>query len=558
MSAAATAAPPAAAGSARGSGGARADALAGVPELTKLITRRERIRLPIWCYAAIASVGGTAYSFKSLYSTPASRQQFADGIGKDPALAVLYGRPFDLTTIGGLTTWRMAAFGSVLLAVMSIVTVTRHTRAEEESGRFELVGAGAVGRHAPLIAVLRLVMGTQLVLGTVVGLVLVVLGQPADGSFLLGLSLAVGGWIFAGVTAITVQLTDFGRSAGGLAFCVLGGAYLLRAIGDGSGPAGPAWLTWLSPLGWSEQTEPFAANRWWVLGIGVLATALLIELAFRIAGARDLGTGVFPARPGPARGGTLLRSAEALAWRMQRGNLLGWALGLLVSSVVLGSIADSIGELLGSSQRVLQLFQRMGGGQTQIVDAYLASCMNIIGIVVACYAVQTTLRLRTEETGGRLEPILATGTARLRWAASHLAYPVAGSALLLGLSGFGVGLANGIRAGGLGSQLAQSTSAGLIQVTAVWVIVGLTLAAYGLAPGAAAAVGWSAVAACALLQELGPILELGHWITDVSPFDQVPRAPGAGIPAQPLLIMTAVAAALCALGLAAFRRRDLG
>lgn len=553
MSAATAAVPP----TAHPGGPRAARTTTGVPQLGKLIARRERIRLPIWCYAAIASVGGTAYSFKSLYATPASRAQFADGIGRDPALAVLYGKPFDLTTIGGLTAWRMGTFGAVLLAIMSIVTVTRHTRAEEEAGRFELVGAQAVGRHAPLTAVLRVVLGTQAMLGAVIGLVLVVLGLPADGSFLLGMSLAVGGWVFAAVTAITVQMTDSGRSAGGLAFTVLGAAYLLRAIGDGSGSAGPAWLTWLSPLGWTEQTQPFATDRWWVLACGVGATALLIALAFRIASARDLGSGLFPARPGPARGGRLLRSTGALAWRMHRGNLIGWAFGLLVSAVVLGSVAESIGELLGSSERVLQLFQRMGG-QTQIVNAYLASCTNILGVVVACYAVQTTVRLRTEETAGRLEPLLATGTARLRWAGSHLVYPMLGSVFLLLLSGFGIGLANGARAGDLGSQLAQSTYAGLIQVTAVWVVGGLTVAVYGLAPRATAVVGWSAVGVCVLLQELGPILRLSHWITDLSPFAQVPRAPGAAIAPAPLLIMTGVAAGLLVLGLSAFRHRDIG
>jgi ABC-2 type transport system permease protein len=534
-----------------------ADALAGVPDLTKLITRRERIRLPIWCYATLASVAGTAYSFKSLYATPASRQQFADGIGKDPALAVLYGRPFDLTTIGGLTAWRMATFGAVLLAIMSIVTVNRHTRAEEEAGRFELVGAGAVGRHAPLIAVLRVVLGTQFALGALLGTVLVLLGQPAQGSFLLGLSLTVGGWVFAGVTAIAVQLTDFGRSAGGLAFTALGAAYLLRALGDGSGANGPTWLTWLSPLGWSELTEPFAGDRWWVLLLGAAATAALLAVAFRIAAARDLGGGVFPARPGPAGAAAPLRSVGALGWRMHRGNLLGWALGLLISAVVLGSIADSIGELLGSSERVLQLFQRMGG-QAQIVDAYLAACMNIIGLVVACYAIQTTARLRTEETNGRLEPLLAAGIGRLRWAASHLVYPVLGSAALLALSGFGTGLAHGARSGGLGMQLARLVGAGLIQLPAVWVLVGLTVAVYGFAPRAAGYVGWSAVGVCILLQELGPILKLSHWITDVSPFGQVPRAPGVPVSAEPLLIMTALGAVLLAAGLVGFRRRDVG
>ena len=532
-------------------------ALAGVPDLTKLITRRERIRLPIWCYATLASVGGTAYSFKTLYATAESREQFAAGIGQNAALAVLYGKPFDLTTIGGLTAWRMGVFGAVLLAIMSIVTVNRHTRAEEEAGRFELVGAGAVGRHAPLVAVLRVVLGTQLALGAVLGLVLVVLGQPASGSFLLGLSIASGGWLFAGVAAITVQLTDFGRSAAGLAFTVLGAAYLLRAIGDGSGGTGPTWLTWLSPLGWAEQTEPYAGDRWWVLALAGAATAGLIAAAFRIAARRDLGSGVFPARPGPASAAPLLRSVSALSWRMQRGNLLGWSCGLLIGGAVLGSVADSVGELLGSSDRVQQIFERMGG-QSGIENAYLASVLNIVGVVVACYATQVTARLRAEETSGRLEPLLATKVGRLRWAASHLVYPLLGSVLLLVVAGAGAGLAHGARSGGLGTQLAQLIGAALIQEPAVWVVVGVAVAAYGLAPRAAGYVGWGAVGVCILLQELGPIFELSHWITDISPFAQVPRAPGVAVSAQPLLVMTAIGAVLVVLGLAGFRRRDVG
>jgi ABC-2 type transport system permease protein len=534
-----------------------ATGLAGVPVLTRLITGRERIRLPIWCYALIASVGGTAYSFKTLYATAESRRLFAEGIGRNPALAVLYGKPFDLTTIGGLTSWRMGVFGALLLAIMSIVTVNRHTRAEEEAGRYELIGAGAVGRHAPLIAVLRFVIGAQCAIGAVIGLVLVVVGEPASGSFLLGFSMASGGWVFAGVAAITAQLTDFGRSAAGLAFTALGGAYLVRAIGDESGANGPTLLTWLSPLGWTEQTQPYAGDRWWVLAPAAAGTAALLAVAFRLAARRDLGSGIVPARPGPARGGELLRSVSALSARLQRGNLLGWAIGLLLGGAVLGSIADSIGELLGSSARVQQLFERMGG-QHGIENAYLAAAMNIIGLVVACYAIQTTVRLRTEETSGRLEPLLATATGRLRWAASHLAYPLLGSALLLLIAGAGAGLAHGGRSGELGSQLVQLMGAGLIQVTAVWVVVGLTVAAYGFAPRATAYVGWTAVGVCVLLQELGPILKLSHWITDVSPFAQVPRAPGVAVAAQPLLVMTVLAAVLLALGLGGLRRRDIG
>ncbi len=242
---------------------------------------------------------------------------------------------------------------------------------------------------------------------------------------------------------------------------------------------------------------------------------------------------------------------------MQRGNLLGWAIGLLIGGVVLGSIADSIGELLGSSARVQQLFERMGG-QSGIENAYLASVMNIIGLIVACSAIQTTARLRTEEAGGRLEPLLATSTSRLRWAASHLAYPLLGSALLLVIAGAGAGFAHGGRSGDLGAQLAQLVGAGLIQVTAVWVVVGLTVLAFGFVPQATSYVGWIAVGVCILLQELGPILKLSHWVTDISPFSQVPRAPGVAVAAEPLLVLTGVGAALLVVGLIAFRRRDIG
>ena len=106
--------------------------------------------------------------------------------------------------------------------------------------------------------------------------------------------------------------------------------------------------------------------------------------------------------------------------------------------------------------------------------------------------------------------------------------------------------------------MAQLVAAVLIQVPAVWVVVGLSVAAYGLAPKGTVYVGWIAVGICILLQELGLIFSLSHWITDVSPFAQVPRAPGVAIAAEPLLLMTAIAAAVLALGLGAFRRRDIG
>ena len=51
-----------------------------------------------------------------------------------------------LNTIGGQVTWQATAFGAIVAGLMSMFLVGRHTRAEEESGRDELVRAAAVGR----------------------------------------------------------------------------------------------------------------------------------------------------------------------------------------------------------------------------------------------------------------------------------------------------------------------------------------------------------------------------------------------------------------------------
>ena len=56
---------------------------------------------------------------------------------------------------------------------------------------------------------------------------------------------------------MAAQLAAGARAARGIAIGVLGAAYLLRAVGDAAGPSGPSWLTWLSPLGWTEFVRPY-------------------------------------------------------------------------------------------------------------------------------------------------------------------------------------------------------------------------------------------------------------------------------------------------------------
>jgi polyether ionophore transport system permease protein len=118
------------------------------------------------------------------------------------------------------------------------------------------------------------------------------------------------------------------------------------------------------------------------------------------------------------------------------------------------------------------------------------------------------------------------------------------------------GFAHGAASGDLG-QMGRVVVAALVQLPAVWVLTGITVLVFGLAPGLVTA-GWGALVAFLLLGQLGPILGLPQWAMDISPFTHTPKLPGGEFTATPLVWLTLVAAALVAAGLAGLRRRDIG
>jgi polyether ionophore transport system permease protein len=526
------------------------EALLGAGELVKLALRRDRIMIPVWVYALTATAASTAYSFAHLYDTPQSRLEFAAGVASNASTLAMYGPIHDPSTVGGLTAWRLVAIGATLVGVMNVLVVMRHTRGDEEAGRLELISAGVVGRQAALAAgvIVAAIASVAVGLGAAVGLIAV--GMPAAGSVAFGLAWCTTGLFFATVGAVAAQLSESARTANGIGMGVVAVAYLIRATAD----VGPSWLSWASPIGWAQQLRPFAGERWWVLAVAVAASVLVVWGGFVLAGRRDLGAGLLPPRPGPARGD--LRGPVALAWRLHRGTLLAWTVGFAVYGVAIGGLADGVTAIVGTSDSTRRILTEMGG-EKGLVDAFLAAAMGILGLVVAGYAVQAVLRLRVEETALRAEPVLATRIGRIRWAWSHVLFAVAGSIAILTAAGLGAGLAHGLRSHDVARQLRQVLGAALVQVPATWVLAGVTLALFGLAPRFTA-VAWGVLGAWLLLGQLGPVLKLSQWAMDLSPFTHVPKLPGSALSPAPLVGLTVVAALAAAAGLGGFRHRDIG
>ena len=537
-------------GRAAGHGPAR---LAGTAALIWLGLRRDRIVLPVWVYVFAASIGSTGYSFRHLYTSLAQRLSLTASVQHDPSVLALSGPVFG-TSAGSLVAWKVLVFAAAGAGLMGIFTVVRHTRDDEEQGRLELVGAAVVGRQAPLAASLAVAFGASLVLIPLIAVVQAALGYPLAGSVALGAAVGLSGCVFAAVGAVCAQLTVSARTARGMAVGVLGVAFLLRAVGDAA--SGTSWLRWASPLGWAEQMRVYANPRWGVTILFVLSAAALAGGAALLAAHRDLGAGLLPARAGRPEAPPWLRSPLALAWRLQRETLYGWAAGFALAGAVFGSAARGIGPMLNTSAQARQIFIRLGG-HSGLVAAYLAAVIAMMGLAAAAYAIAAILRLHGEESQGRAEPVLAASVGRVRWAGSQLLVAALGSAGLLVVGGLAMALGEGLTSGGLAAQLPRLIGAGLAQIPAAWVMAGLAVALYGLAPRIAVTGAWTALGVATLITLLGPATRLAQAVLDVSPFSHLPKLPGAPVTVAPLAWLVGAAVVLAAAGLAGFRRRDL-
>ncbi|BCJ68526.1 ABC transporter permease [Polymorphospora rubra] len=540
-------------------------ALTGTGRLARLALRRDRIVLPVWIVGVPAVGLAVAASVADLYGGEADRLVYA-GTTAVSVVARAFNGPTSGASLGAVVVAETFTSLAVLVALMTTFTVVRHTRQNEETGRFELTGSAMVGRHAPLAAALGVAVGADLLIGAGVAAALVGIGLPVTGALAYGTAIAGVGAAFAAVAAVTAQVFSTSRAANSAAAVAVGVAFGLRAVGDALGTVDAgglrvtsAWPSWLSPLGWANQVRPFDADHWAVLALPAVFSVVAVAVAAVLVERRDAGTGLVAPRPGPARAGAELRSAAGLAWRLHRGGLLGWAIGLAVLGVAMGAVADEVDALVGDNAGLADAIAQLGGAGG-LVDAFLATIMSIVALMVAGYAVQAVLRAHAEESAGRLEAVAAGAVSRSRWLAGHLVCAAGGVLLLLALTGATVGFAYGATVAdtaGIAGETARMTGAALAQAPAVFVLAGAVVAVFGLLPRWSAAVAWAALALCALAGQFGAVLDLPTAVVNASPFSHVPAVPADDVTAGPLLALLAVAAGLLAVGMVAFRRRDL-
>jgi ABC-2 type transport system permease protein len=524
--------------------------LRGTGPLTRFAFRRDRVRVVVWIASIVLLVFVTIGSIKGLYPTQHDLD-IAAAASEDNAAAIIFNGPVQgLNTAGGQVAFQTGTFGLILVGLMNMFVLGRMTRGEEESGRTELLRSLPIGARALPAAALITVASMNLMVGAGVALSCIATDLPATGSLVFGLSFAVFGLFMAAFTLAAAQVTENTRVVYGLGGVVLGVAFVLRAIGD----VGNGAISWLSPIGWAQKTRPFAGEAWWPFLVIIGVSALLAWLAASLSLRRDLGAGLVAPRAGRAHAAPSLGTPIGLATRLQRGSFVGWTAGLISLGVAYGSVADSINDFVKDNDSLSDIIAAQGSGT--LLEQYMAMSFRILALIAAGFAIQSALRLRSEETTPHAEPVLATPVSRARWATSHLAIAFGGTVLIMFLTGFGFGVADAAVTGDAGA-IGHSIVAAVAFTPAIWILVGVTVALIGFAPKFTL-VSWAILGACFVIGFFGQVLNVPRAVEELSPFQRVPQYPAADFDVVPLAALTAIAAVFTAAGFAGLRRRDIG
>lgn len=522
----------------------------GTAPLARASLRHEGRGFAPWIVLPTALTVSSVVAYPLLFPDAAERAAFAATIGSNPALGLIFGPAYDLSTVDGFVAWRSLALGGFIAALGAIFIVVKAARGQEDSGQAELLAAGVLGRAARLSTALIMAGLCAIAIGLVAGLATSLCGGEWESSFLLGAGFTVTGWMFGAVAAVSAQVGSDARAATTMAVSLLGVLFVLR--GFQFSVEAPAWTTWINPLGWVQETRPATGDHWWPLLLGLTFTVVVGATAFGLQRVRDFGQGLVPARPGPARGG--IGSPLALAIRLNRAPIGSWVLAFVGLGIIFGYFTRSVRGLLTANPAMAQIFASGAASPADLVSAFVTTILGLVGIIASVAGVQIVNRIRTEELEDRAEAVLATAVSRPSYFGAVTAVALVGPAALVAVAGLVIGIFATTADLGLGSGDVVLQS--IATIPAVWAVVGIAVAVIGARPRVRPAI-WLGVLVSFVLTILGPSFKLPEWALGFSPFHHVPDVSAAQPDWWGLGGVGVVVVVLIALGFAGFRRRDV-
>ena len=532
----------------------------GTRHLIRLILRLDRIKLTLWLVGLLALVGITPYSLRAIVDAEAETQ----GVSAEEVLAqqaalletngagiALQGPPDALDTFGGRYIFEIGAFTLAIVALMNILLIARHTRAEEESGRAELVRAAQVGPWSALAAVSIVAVAANLILGLGTSGIFIADGQDLGPSLLYGASMAVCGALFAAIALIWVQVFEYGRAATGMSLAGLALAFALRAVGD----VRDNWLTLLSPLGWVQAVNPFGDPVEWPFVVSLVAVGAAVAAAISLAARRDVGAGLIEQRPGPASANGSLATPLGLAWRLQRSTLLWWTVGTAFLGAIYGSVISAIDDFIEDNEAMREMLEAVGMTGDALRDGFITVILSMIALIAMAGVIQSLLRPRGEEVAGRAEPVLACAISRRAWLSAHVVLSALAAPVFMVAAGLGLSITDAIVVGQF-TDFGGAIAASLARVPALWTVAGIGVLLYGWMRRFTLGV-WAVFAVGAIVFLFGEMLRLPDQVMNLAPIRHVTHLPASDQSWLPIVILSAIAVVTGAIGIALFDRRDI-
>jgi ABC-2 type transport system permease protein len=540
--------------------------------LCRLILRRDWLRTILWFVGLISLVVGFAGVLPDMYPNEEERLIMADSM-RNPAMVAIMGpvygyeagdenTPSDFAkymsnmgnyksnyTIGALYSNFMLLWTMLIIAIMNIFLVVRHTRRDEERGRIEVIRSLPVGRLSTLSAVLTtsVLLNSMIALG--LGLGLAALGiesMDVTGSMLFGAVVGATGLLFAAVTAIFCQLCSNPRTAMSLSFAVLVPAYVVRGAGD---VQNSDLLACFSPLGLLLRSKTYVDNLWWPVLAALLLSLVLAGIAFLLGSIRDMGEGLVPARPGKKHAFAYLRNAGGLAWRLLWLPFLIWAVVVSVLGMSYGSVMGNLESFISTNEMLKIMFP--DGDPSQFISflMILMAVSNTIPIL------QFILKARSQESGGYAENVLARSASRYSQLRGYFLIALTAGALMPFLAALGFWASSYLV---MENPISFSIylQASMAYVPAIWFMLGIAMLLIAFAPRLAAWV-WAYLGYAFFVLYFGSMMQLPDWLAKLSPYGYIPQLPQEEFSAAGVLMLTGLAALMCLLGFIGYRKRDM-
>ncbi|GAA0813573.1 hypothetical protein [Spirilliplanes yamanashiensis] len=488
----------------------------------------------------------------SMYESQALDPAALAALARNPAIRTLFGEPVALGDPGGFAVWRTGVVLSVLLAVWSFLAATRITRGEEDAGRWGLLLSGRAALADAVRGHLGVVTVVPLVAGAATAAAMIAAGADVAGSVLHGTGLAAVGLFFVAAGGLAAQLFGDRSAANGAAAAVLVLGLLARMVGDGV-PA-LSWVRWLSPFGLVALTRPFDTGRGLPLAVLVFAAAVLLALAVRLAARRDVGGSIVPAAGGRPARTALLGSVPAFAVRRTLRPLAGWAAGVGAYFLLIGLVARSMADFLAANPQFTAMAAQ-AGFTLGTVEGYAATLFALLAVPVGVFVAGRVGALAADEAARRLTLPLAAPVTRTRLLAADVAAATGAALVLVSVAGAAMWAGSALVGAGLGLGDALAGTWNVVPV--VLLCLGAAVLALGWAPRAVAAAGAVPAVGGFLWLVVADSVGAPAWVGDVSPFAHLAAVPVTGPDWPAAAVMTGLAAAGVAAGLAGYRRRDL-